>query len=94
MIFIFEKSTDEAQNFRKFSKPMGNYCLDTRRLPNKTNRNVLASKLRPVKSFKDRKKQKSKMFRRRPETIGTASPQTEARHSKVGGYHQAPPDSF
>ena len=23
------------------------------------------------------------MFRRRPETIGTASPQTEARHSKV-----------
>ena len=31
---------------------MGNYCLDTRRLPNKTNRNVLASKLRPVKSFK------------------------------------------
>ena len=35
---------------------MGNYCLDTRRLPNKTNRNVLASKLRPVKSLKKKSK--------------------------------------
>ena len=35
---------------------MGNYCLDTRRLPNETNRNVLASKLRPVKSFKKSQK--------------------------------------
>ena len=48
-------------------KPIGNYCLDTRRLPNKTNRNVLASKLRPVKSFKkkskiSKKKQKLKNY--------------------------------
>ena len=35
---------------------MGNYCLDTRRLPNKTNHNVLASKLRPVKSLKKKSK--------------------------------------
>ena len=35
---------------------MSNYCLDTRRLPNKTNRNVLASKLRPVKSLKKKVK--------------------------------------
>ena len=35
---------------------MGNYCLDTRRLPNKTNHNVLASKLRPVKSLKKSQK--------------------------------------
>ena len=39
---------------------MGNYCLDTRRLPNKTNRNVLASKLRPVKSLKKSQKFKKK----------------------------------
>ena len=42
------------------TKPMGNYCLDTRRLPNKTNRNVLASKLRPVKSLKKSQKLKKK----------------------------------
>ena len=43
---------------------MGNYCLDTRRLPNKTNRNVLASKLRPVKSLK----KKVKHFQKNPKT--------------------------
>ena len=35
---------------------MGNYCLDTRRLPNKINHNVLASKLGPVKSLKKSQK--------------------------------------
>ena len=45
------------------TKPIGNYCLDTRRLPNKTNRNVLASKLRPVKSFK-----KSQKFQKKKNT--------------------------
>ena len=35
---------------------MSDYCLDTRRLPNKTNRNVLASKLRPVNTEKLKKK--------------------------------------
>ena len=35
---------------------MSDYCLDTRRLPNKTNRSVLASKLRPVKSLKKKSK--------------------------------------
>ena len=39
---------------------MSNYCLDTRRLPNKTNRNILASKLRPVKSLKKSQKFKKK----------------------------------
>ena len=49
---------------------MGNYCLDTRRLPNKTNHNVLASKLRPVRSLKKnqkfpKKKKNSKTMHRR-----------------------------
>ena len=45
-----KKSTDEVHNFRiKKNKP------EINKLPNAENRNVLASKLRPVKLFKGKK---------------------------------------
>ena len=77
--FGFRKVYRRSTKFSKWENKNTRFCFGINKLSNAKNRNVLPSKLRPVKTFKVGKKKK-KLFRRASErwqTIGAASPQTE-----------------
>ena len=81
MDFGFRKVYGWSTKFSKWETKNTRFYFGINKLSNAKNRNVLPSKLRPVKTFKVKEKPKRKLFRRASErwqTIGTASPQTEA----------------
>ena len=82
LILVLEKNYGRSTKFSKWETKNTRFCFWINKLSNAKNRNVLRSKLRPVKTFKVEKIPKRKIFRRASErwqTIGTsASPQTEA----------------
>ena len=79
--FGFRKVYGRNTKFSKWETKNSRFCFGINKLSNAKKRNVLPSKLRPVKTFKVEEKPKRKLFRRASErwqTFGTASPQTEA----------------
>ena len=83
--FGFRKVCGRSTKFSKWETKNTRFCFGINKLSNAKNRNVLPSKLRPVKTFKVEKITKTKLFRRASErwqTIGTASSQTEACDSR------------
>ena len=78
MNFGFRKVYGRSSKFSKWETQKTRFCFGINKLSNAKNRNVLPSKLPPVKTFKVKKKKLFKRASERWRTIGTASPQTEA----------------